>query len=141
VGCDRDDVRRILDALRDVSGPAVVQVGTVPAGSLHHWPERLFDAVFITRRQRAHYLAQHPEMIEFEEDLVWALLDPDEVHTSKRGERTAIFFRSQDATHDIAVVMSISEEPELMNSVITARRQRAKRKTRRDEAGRKVWER
>lgn len=134
-------IQRVLDALRDSSGPPAVGVGVVPPGALDFWPRRAFDSIVITRRQRAHYLTEHPEMIDFEEELVRTILDPDEVHTSKRGALTAVFFRRHDEAHDIVAVVSISEQSELTNSVITARRQRSRRRMRPSEAGRKVWER
>lgn len=135
----RSDIRNILNQLRDPDGPEVVHVGAVTPDALGHWPNRVTNDIVITRRQRNHYLDQHPEMIEFEEDLVRILFDPDEVHTVGMGGSTAAFYGRQDATHDVMAIVSISENSGLRNSVITARRQYLKRKDRPAEAIRKVW--
>ena len=125
---NEDDVARIVRDLRDPDGPDIVSIGEIPSKALAHWPNRTTDHVIITRRQRDHYLDEHPEMAEFEESLVRTLLDPEQVHVATGPGDTAALFGRQDSAHDIVVIVAVSSEESLANSVITARRQRTTRK-------------
>ena len=138
---DDDEVARILRELHDPEGPDVVPVGEIPSEALGHWPHRLTDRVVITRRQRAHYLEQHPEMAEFEDALVRTLLNPDQVHVATGPGDTAALFGRRDHHYDIVVIVNISTDASLANSVITARQQRTARKWSPVNRLRVVWER
>lgn len=136
---NEDGVARIVRELRDPDGPEIVAIGAIPSEALAHWPNRTTDHVIITRRQRAHYLDEHPEMAEFEESLVRTLLDPEQVHVATGPGDTAALFGPQDSAHDIVVIVAVSSEESLANSVITARQQRATRKWSPANRLRMVW--
>ena len=55
--------------------------------------------VVLTGRQRAHYLARHPEMAAWEGHLAATVLDPDEVQRNRADPAMAIFYRQVDERH------------------------------------------
>lgn len=105
---NEDDVARIVRELRDPEGPDIVSIEEIATDALAHWPNRTTDHVIITRRQRAHYLEEHPEMAEFEEALVRTLLDPEPVHVATGPGDTAALFGRRDSAQDIVVIDAVS---------------------------------
>jgi hypothetical protein len=122
-----DDIDAILDALQDSDGLDVIHVGTLPASAMALWPSRVTDEVVITRIQRNHYLANHPELIDYEREIVNAVRNPERIYRLRDSQLTIMCCFSQDRQHDIAVIVSIAADKALRNSVITARRQRRNR--------------
>lgn len=123
----------------DPDGPDIVSIEELPSDALAEWPNRTTDHVIITRRQRAHYLEEHPEMAGFEEALVRTLLDPEPVHVATGPGDTAALCGHRDPTHDIVVIDAVSNEESLANPVITARQQRAMPKWSPANRLRMVW--
>lgn len=136
-----EETSRVLEMLVDPHGPAVIRIGNLPIGCLEHWTSRVSDDVVITRRQRHHYLENHPEMKDFERDLGRTLLDPEAVFALMDDQHTALLCSRQDHFHDIIAVVSISISCPLHNSVITARRQRRTRRGKPSHRNLLVWQR
>ncbi len=117
-----EDVERILRLLRDPTGPGIIPIGRIPSEALGHWPDRVTDEVVITRERRNHYLERHPDMLEFEGQIIRTLLDPTDVHANKNDRYMAIFYTLLDERLFVRVPVLISTSPDLRNSVMSARR-------------------
>ena len=133
--------RQVLNELRNDDGPAVVEVGVIPPHALSRWPARATNRCVITRQQRAHYLNSHAELAAFEDLVVECLIDPDAVAELLDLAHSAMFYKQQDPLHDIVLVVRISHDPNLANSVITARRQRRSRRGKPRSRTRLIWSR
>lgn len=136
---DDHQLARVLGELLDPDGPEVIRIGSLPTECLVQWPSSVTNEVVVTRTQRSHYLANHPEMIGFEFQLIQALLEPDIVFEILDAENTLLCLICQDEQHGVVVIVSISSTPGLSNSVITARRQRRGKRGKPASRQRMIW--
>jgi hypothetical protein len=103
-----DDARRdLLRRIQHLDERHVLLLGHLRADIVHAWSD---DAehnseVVLTGRQRAHYLARHPETATLEVRLTDALLDPNEVHRNRYDPAIAIFYRQIDSAHYVRVAV------------------------------------
>lgn len=134
------DIVRLLK-----SGREVVDIGPAPASALDSgWIGRATNDVVMTRTRREHYLARHPEIAEWEHDIIRAILDPDEVHLYAERNDGANFVRRLDQFregHYVVVCLAISSDSALSNSVLSSLIVRSRAVRRRRERGLLRWER
>jgi hypothetical protein len=89
-----------------------------PADTIRRcWSDSVTDKVILTGERRAHYLARHPEMEEYERHLPDTLFDPDEIHKNARDPRIGIWFRHLEMDRYLRAVVWISDKEDLRNSV------------------------
>lgn len=103
----------------------IVYLGTVPESiqrNIHeHWPASVTGRTVLTGERRVHYLSRHPEIVRYESELMSALFDPDEVHSDKRDPQVGIWYRRFDQNHLLRVVVWISDNQNLQNSIHSLR--------------------
>jgi len=78
--------------------------------------------VVLTGKQRAHYLARHPDTAQLEGFIPDAVLGPDEVHRNRYDPAMAIFYKIIDSTRYVRVAVLMQLSPgELKHSVLSYR--------------------
>ena len=130
---------RVLQELRDDSGPDIIRVGVVPPEILAHWSNTTTLELIITRERRSHYLARHPEVLNDEPLMLDALMVPFEVHRNRLDERIAIFYRELEDGFYPRVPVWVSDRVDRQNSVLSLRRARAREIESGRSARRLVW--
>jgi len=139
---DRPDsfLKSIYDRLCLLEADEVLVAGNAPA-ALHLHCTNASESIVITGRQRAHYLAGHPEIAELERELVRTLIDPDAIDRNRDDNLVAIFVRALPVSGVIRAAVLTSTRIEYHNSLISAWRMRMNNYRRLAKSGRRFWER
>lgn len=97
-------------------------------------------AVILTGERRRHYLTDHPEMAQHENELRHVVLNPDEVHRNRKEPHTAIFYRRVDDNYFLRVAIVLQARAStLKHSVFSFRLAKQKEVERGRRAGRVIW--
>ncbi len=96
--------------------------------------------VILTGERRRHYLTDHPEMAQHENELRHVVLNPDEVHRNRKEPHTAIFYRRVDNTYFLRVAIVLQARAgTLKHSVFSFRLAKQKEVEAGRRAGRVIW--
>jgi hypothetical protein len=95
------------ELLGTLSGLDVLVVGQLRRDIVELWTTEIEENldVVITGKQRQHYLARHPEMVELESELQATVLDPDYVFANRVDHSMAIFYRRIGEKHCLRVAV------------------------------------
>jgi SPP1 gp7 family putative phage head morphogenesis protein len=137
-----ETIARQIETLTDPQ--QVVSIGTwrrdISDMVLRKWPTRTTDTVVLTGERRAHYLARHLDVIEFEGDLLRTLFEPDEIHRDVRDDQIGIWYRRLPDGRYLRATVWISERDDLRNSVHSFRLANEKEVMQGRERGRRLWQ-
>jgi hypothetical protein len=98
--------------------------------------------VVLTGERRRHYLTDHPEMAQHEDELRRVILNPDKVHRNRKDLHTAIFYRRLDDDYFLRVAVVLQPKAgELKHSVFSFRLAKQKEVEDGRRAGRVIWSR
>ena len=136
---DEHELTKFLAELRDPEGPIIVRAGILPLQPYLFWSDRVTDDVVVTRNRRQHYLERHVEIIVYEELIVPALLNPDEVHRNAVDTRMAIVYSRIDDVHHLRIPVWMSDRHDRQNSVMSLRLARQVEVEMGAKKGRSVW--
>ncbi len=96
--------------------------------------------VILTGERRKHYLTDHPEMAQHENELRHVVLNPDEVHRNRKEPHTAIFYRRVDNNYFLRVAIVLQAKAgTLKHSVFSFRLAKQKEVEGGRRAGRVIW--
>ena len=113
-----------LRKLHELKESDVLRIGALRDEIVRWWTDQVAgnQDIVLTGKQRAHYLARHPQMVAWEELLAETVLDPDEVHRNRRDPQVALFYKQVDGEHYLrATVVMKSTPSKFKHSVITFR--------------------
>ena len=93
----------------------------------------------ITGERYHHYIERHPNMAGAEASVILTLLEPDEIHRNKKDDRIAILSRRLGERTHTRIALWLSDNPELHNSVHSARKAWDREIRQGRNGGRMVW--
>ena len=100
----------------------ILEICAFPADVLQHWQDHTTTAIVLLASGRVHYLADHPEMIHYEDRILRTLIDPTEISQETRTHGGAVFYRAFSDKTFIRIPVWISDHSEKKNALITAYR-------------------
>lgn len=122
-GLDRDErIRRATADLRTLPRAGVLYAARIPSAALRHWPQSTSPHLVVLSSRRAHYLTAHPELRDFEEDVVRTMMDPDLITKEQGGRGGAVFYRTMDDGFVVRIPVYITERTGFENSLNTVYR-------------------
>jgi len=131
-----------LTDIEKLTATDVLVIGELNKSIVNLWTEKIQNnlQVVLTGKQRIHYINNHPEMRRYEELLVDAVLNPDEVHRNVKDGMMAIFYKKVDQHHYLRVAVLLQGSPnERMHSILSYRLANVKEIVESINSGRFAW--
>jgi hypothetical protein len=125
--------------MQSMSDREVLFVGLIDRAICEFWPDSTTQRLVVIGERRSHIITSHPELTGYEESLLHALLDPEEVHRNKTDGRIALFYRELPNGFWMRLPVWISNRNDRDNSLLSARFAKSKEVDAGRKAGRIVW--
>lgn len=116
-----------------------LEAGPLPIQIRSAWQPVVSGIVVITGERYHHFIERHPSMAGAEASVILTLLDPEEIHRNKKDGRIAILHRRLGERTHARVALWLSDNPELHNSVHSARKAWDREIRQGRTGGRLVW--
>lgn len=113
-----------LADFQSLTDEKVLTLGELNRGIVSQWTDQIDEntTIVLTGKQRNHYLDRHKEMKQYENNLIDAVLSPDEVHHNDEDEMMAIFYREMDPLHFLRIAVLMQKNPgKFKHSIISYR--------------------
>lgn len=138
-----ESVEQIAQRVRLLEREEVVEIGDLPVVVHQFWRGLRTGRVVFTQPQREHMFQRHQETRALLLDVIWAVIDPDEIHPDKDFSDRVVFWRALegDSTHWMRTVVVLDTTPPLQPSVLTAWRTRQAEFRRQGRKVTPVWKR